>query len=120
MSLEKLIEQPAASACRRLDYESAEVIETRCGRFLRVRGTAPCINMSVSLIPLIYIRCPDWWEIEVTGCLPNGICLTAIKSFDMCISLTGIIGSKGIEVVGASKSEQFDLEGGCQSREALS
>ncbi|HEX9668718.1 MAG TPA: hypothetical protein VGC93_04460, partial [Thermoanaerobaculia bacterium] len=83
-----------------------------------VRGTKPCINMEVFLSPRIYTHCPDYWGIEVVGCLPTGICLTAIGKYDVTISLTGITGSAGIEVVGATRSQQFRVTGGCKETNA--
>ena len=80
---------------------------------LVVTGEAPCLNMTVQLQPLIYIRCPEYWGIEVVGTLPGAFCLTAVKPFKVTLKLTGTIGSKGIEVIGANKTEQFPLAGGC-------
>ena len=106
---------PAAESYRLLDFESAVV---RPGfvsgtYFLMVRGTKPCINMEVSLSARIYIQCPEYWGIEVVGHLPGGICLTAIGNYDIAIQLTGITGSRGIEVIGATRSEQIEVPGGC-------
>ena len=81
--------------------------------FLTVSGEAPCLNMTVSLVPRIYVKCPEYWAIEVVGTLPGGFCLTAMRPYLQFIPLTGIIGSKGIEVVGANGSKTFDLTGGC-------
>jgi len=67
----------------------------------------------VRLSPLIYIECPEHWGIEVLGFLPGNICLTAMKPYAVAIPLTGITGYKGIEVLGARRSEQIDVEGGC-------
>ena len=81
--------------------------------FLIVSGTAPCLNMQVSLSPLIYVTCPDYWGIEVIGSLPGGMCLTVIKPFVLTLPLAGITGSQGVEVIGANGSEQIRVAGGC-------
>ena len=107
---------PTAQSCRLLDFEEARVDPGIVPNtfFLTVRGTKPCLNMVVTLNPRIYVACPEYWEIEVVGCLPGGICLTALGQYEVTISLTGITGSVGIEVVGATRSEQFPVTGGCK------
>ncbi len=116
MSDFNLASNPAPKSCRLIDFENAEV---RPGVipdtwFLTVSGTKPCTNMQVQLIPLVYVRCPEYWGIEVVGCLPNGICLTATAPYSVDIPLAGITGSEGIEVFGANKQQKFDVKGGCK------
>jgi hypothetical protein len=111
----------AAESVKRIAYDSADVVGGfQTGTyFLVVSGTAPCVNMEVSLSPLIYIDCPEYWGIEVIGTLPGGFCLTAIKPFSVSIPLAGITRSKGIEVLGATKrKDQIDVPGGCRTGEA--
>ena len=88
---------PAPETCKLIDFEECQVVPGIVNNtfFLIVRGTKPCINMQVSLVPMIYVQCPEYWRIEVVGCLPNGICLPAIGTYEETISLTGITGSKG-------------------------
>lgn len=109
--------QPTTQSCRLIDFETAEVRPGIVNGtfFLVVTGTKPCFNMQVSLSPLIYVQCPEYWEIEVTACIPGGICLPATAPFTEAIPLAGITGSKGIELVGANKREQFKVSGGCQA-----
>lgn len=107
---------PQPESSRLISFESARihpgfVPETW---FLTVSGTKPCINMEVRLLPRIYLECPDYWGIEVVGSLPDGICLTALGPYTVTIPLAGITGSKGIEVIGADRSETIDVSGGCQ------
>lgn len=113
--------RPATEGYRLLDFESAEVRPGTVNDtfILTVRGTMPCINMEASLSPRIYIRCPEYWGIEVVGYLP-GICFTSIGNYDIAIPLTDITGSRGIEVIGASKSEQHDVPGGCSDSQDFS
>jgi len=115
MSLRDFAALAAAESVRRINFDSAEVVNVAGRNILIVRGEAPCLNMNVSLSPLIYIECPEYWGIEVIGSLPGCICLTAMKPFVLALPLDGIIGSKGIEVLGARRSEQIDVEGGCES-----
>ena len=112
-----LAEQPAAQSCRLINFDKAEVRPGFVSGtwILIVSGVAPCANMEVSLMPLIYVRCPEYWGIEVVGCLPQGFCLTALKPYTVSIQLTGITGSQGIEVIGANKTEKFEVKGGCDA-----
>ena len=65
--------------------------------------------MRVRLEPLVYVQQPEYWGIEVVGCLTGGICLTAVRPFTESIPLAGITGTKGIEVVGATCTKKFEV-----------
>ena len=95
---------PQAESCRRIDFDSVEI---RPGfvsgtNILIVTGTKPYKNMKVRLAPLVYIKRPEYWGIEVVGCL-HGIGLPATTSYTASIQLKSITGTKGIEVIGATK-----------------
>lgn len=99
-------ELPPAQSHRLIDFDTVEimVLESFPEQYvLVVRGVKPYLNMRVSLVPLVYIRQPDYWGIEVVGRLP-GIGLPAQAPYTVSISLNGIIGTEGIEVIGANKS----------------
>jgi hypothetical protein len=64
--------------------------------------------MHVELVPVVFIRQPEYWTIEVVGSL-RGIGLPALAPYTVSISLNGIVGTRGIEVTGATRSERFDL-----------
>jgi hypothetical protein len=76
--------------------------------FLIVYGTKPCLNLTVELVPLIYIRQPEFWGIEVRGTL-SGPCLTSTAPYHVFISLEGILGTKGIEVIGKSTKKKIKV-----------
>ena len=102
---------PKSSSCRLIDFEKAEV---RPGivsgtYILIVQGIKPYLNMQVNLIPLVYIRQPEFWGIEVTGCLPGGIGLPATEPYTVVLPLNGTIGTKGIEVIGANCSQKIPV-----------
>jgi hypothetical protein len=102
---------PQPEACRLIDFEEVEVITLESfppQYVLVVRGTKPYLNMEVSLRPRVYIRQPEYWGIEVVGCLP-GIGLPALAPYTVSIRLAGFVGTKGIEVIGATHSEEIDL-----------
>lgn len=108
--MEELKDFPPAQSCRVINYEKAEV---RPGVIpgswiLIVSGKKPYLNMKVELIPYIYVKQPEYWGIEVVGCL-NGIGLPAMTPYTVSIPLDSITGTKGIEVIGANKSKKIDV-----------
>jgi hypothetical protein len=65
--------------------------------------------MKVSLQPRVYIKRPEYWGIEVVGSL-HGVGIPALAPFTTSIPLDSITGSKGIEVIGATRSEKKDVQ----------
>jgi hypothetical protein len=103
---------PTARSYRLLDFEWAEIVtlESFPPQFLlRVGGTKPYANMSVDLSPLVYIRQPEYWGIEVVGRLRGGIPLPAEVPYEVSLPLSGITGTRGVEVIGASHSERLEV-----------
>ncbi len=102
---------PRVSSCRLLDFEEVEVLtlESHPPQYvLAVRGTKPYMNMEVDLVPLVYVRQPEYWGIEVVGCL-RGIGLPAEAPYTATLRLTGVTGTAGIEVIGASRTTRLDV-----------
>ena len=108
---EAFLNAPTSSSVRLINFDKAKVITGFVpGKYiLVVSGTAPCANMVVELSPLIYIQQPDYWGIEVIGSLPGGICLPAMKHYTESLPLDGIMGKKGIEVIGANKRQKINI-----------
>ena len=103
---------PKARSYRLLDFEWAEIVtlDSFPPQFLlRVGGTKPYANMSVDLSPLVYIRQPEYWGIEVVGRLRGGIPLPAEVPYEVSLPLSGITGTRGVEVIGASHSEKLEV-----------
>jgi hypothetical protein len=100
---------PAPESCRIVDFERAEVVTLESfppQYVLVVSGTKPA-SMKVELVPRIYIRQPEFWGIEVIGCLPGGIILPAFVPYTVSLSLAGITGTEGVEVIGANRAQQL-------------
>jgi hypothetical protein len=103
---------PKAGSYRLIDFEQAEVVTLESfppQYVLVVRGMKPYLNMRVNLVPLVYVRQPEYWGIEVVGCLRGGIGLPALAPYTASIPLAAITGTKGIEVIGATRSERIDV-----------
>jgi hypothetical protein len=106
-TLTTLRKAPPPQSFRLIDFEKAEVRPGFVPNtfFLIVTGSLPCANMQVELIPLVYIRRPEYWEIEVVARMAGPICLPQIRPFTETLPLDGILGTQGIEVVGATRRE---------------
>ena len=68
---------------------------------LIVKGKKPYLNMKVRLSPLTYVRQPEYWGIEVLGCV-SGISLPTIGTYEVFLPLDAVRGTCGIEVVWAN------------------
>ena len=55
-------------------------------------------------------RQPDFWAITVTGC-SSGTGLPVVTPYTATLDFTGPLGRCGIEAVGATTRQQFDLAG---------
>jgi hypothetical protein len=111
---------PPAVSCRLIDFEDAGIaIGFVSGLFLHVSGTKPYVNMEVRLIPLVYIAQPEYWGIEVVGCLP-GVALPADSPYTVSAQIGGAVGTRGIEVIGAGRSMKFEITGSMDASEAKS
>jgi hypothetical protein len=103
---------PKADSVRRIDFDSAEVLTLESfppQYVLVVIGTKPYLNMEMDLVPLVYIRQPEYWGIEVVGRLPGGVGLPALAPYTVSIRLSGIVGTEGIEIIGATRSEEIKV-----------
>ena len=98
-------------SCRLVDFEVADVQQLLTDPptyFAIVSGTKPCLNMRVDLVPRTYIDVPEYWGIEVVGCVPSGLCLKAIAPYTA--SLTNPpMGTKGIEIIGAQHRKKINV-----------
>ena len=119
--LEALVQLPAPQSCWVIDFEKAEVVvlESFPPQYvLVVSGSKPYVNMKVDLIPLVYIQPPEYWGIEVVGCLPE-IGLPATAPFAISLPLAGHTGKQGIEVIEVPGEEEPDVEPGPTNRRRL-
>lgn len=107
---EEFLNAPASASVRLINFTQAKVVPGFIPNtyFLVVSGTKPYVNMLVELNPLVYIRQPEYWGIEVIGSLP-GFGLPALAPYTVSIPLDGIIGTKGIEVIGATKRQRIPV-----------
>lgn len=108
--MKEFLEAPVSESSRLIAFEEAKVIQgiVPDRYILIVSGMKPYLNMDVILIPRIYIRQPEYWGIEVVGLL-HGIGLPALAPYHVSLPLDGLLGTQGIEVIGANRSERFGV-----------
>ena len=116
MKTAAFLKTPTPSSVRLINFTRAEV---RPGFLpntwiLIVSGTKPYANMTVRLSPLIYVKRPEFWGIEVIGSLP-GIGIPVTAPYTVSLPLDHTLGTKGIEVIGASKRQRILVPPGSKS-----
>ncbi|ABD06647.1 hypothetical protein RPB_1939 [Rhodopseudomonas palustris HaA2] len=101
---------PQASSCRLIDFDEVVVVPGFVPKtfILIVSGTKPWVTMTVELRPLVYIRQPEYWGIEVVGC-QSGIGLPQTAPYSVTLDITSVLGTKGIEVIGATGKKKVDV-----------
>jgi hypothetical protein len=68
--------------------------------------------MSVDFSPLVHTTRPEYWGIEVVGRLRGGILLPSEVPYETSLPLSGITGTRGVEVIGATHSEKLEIRNG--------
>lgn len=105
-------------SCTAVVFERATVTETSVGAagdpaaptyHLEVQGQTAYFNQRVQLVPVTYIRQPEYWIIEVQGCMSGDIGLPATRPYTATLDFQGSMGTRGIAVVGADRTRRFDL-----------
>ncbi|TFV40769.1 hypothetical protein E4K66_07965 [Bradyrhizobium frederickii] len=108
--LKELEALPRSSTCRLISFDNAEVVPGIVSNtfILVVSGVKPWLTMKVELVPLIYIRQPEYWGIEVIGC-QSGIGLPAQAPYHVSLDISHLRGTVGIEVIGATLKKQIKV-----------
>jgi hypothetical protein len=110
-----------------IDFETAELRKPafQDGLYLLVRGQLPVGNFEARLAPRVYHDRPDYWGIEVAvvaapetnGGHTDGETLGGTGSgsgahmFENSVPLSGIIGNRGIMVIGANQVKRIEIVG---------
>jgi hypothetical protein len=110
-----------------IDFETAELrrMPFQDSLYLWVRGRLPAQGFDARLAPRIYNQGrPDYWGIEVAAFASIVAANDAedAKSdagtesgeslmFERSVPLTGITGTRGVTVIGASQQQRIDIDG---------
>jgi hypothetical protein len=101
--------EPALSLtgyCEPIDFNGVD-IKWYGGRGiyqLTVSGIKPYTNMEVSLSRQPYSSKPPYWRSVVVGCVKNFLVMPVPTPYYITVPLTEFVGTKGVEIVGASRS----------------
>jgi len=97
--------------CYPIDFDGVD-IEWYSGRGvyqLTVTGVKQYMNMDVSLSHEAYSGRPAYWRTLVIGCVKNGLVLPLAAPYYLTMNLDQFVGSKGVEIVGASRRVRRDV-----------
>lgn len=107
---------------QRIDFELAELrrMPFQDSLYLWVRGRLPAQGFDARLAPKIYqMGRPDYWDIEVAAFAriiaanDAGLCDNDAGDeliFERSVPLTGIIGTRGVTVIGANREQRIDID----------
>jgi hypothetical protein len=96
--------------CYPIDFTGVD-IEWYAGRNvyqLTVTSVKPYMNMDV-LSHEAYSGRPAYWRTLVVGCVKNGLVLRLAAPYYLTMNLDQFVGSKGVEIVGASRKIHRDV-----------
>lgn len=98
-----------------IDFEKAELrrLPFQDSLYLWVRGRLPDKGYDVRLAPRLYNDgCPEYWAIDVAVFARPAVAKDEVVDdlvFERSVALTGIVGTKGVTVVGAHHSHQIEI-----------
>ena len=106
-----MVSRNELKTCGLVDFDKWSVREGLIPKtwFLTVSGRVASTSLRVQLMPVIYTRQPEHWEIQVVACTPP-IALPIEADFNLTISVTSFMGTKGIEIVGATRKVPWDKD----------
>lgn len=111
----------ALPSARIINFEKAELrrLPFQDSLYLWVQGRLPAKGFDARLSPRIYQARPDYWGIEVAACkckqpdndTGEGVdeCGEALI-FERSMPLTGIIGTRGVAIIGADQEQRIDID----------
>ncbi len=101
----------APEACRPIDFLTTEVTGAGDARRLVVTVAPPVPPAAAHLQPYVYVMQPEYWAIGVVACSGEAGGAVAGSFVTIELLLAGSMGTRGIEVLGASAGlkAHFDL-----------
>jgi hypothetical protein len=95
--------------CQLMDFDAHQIVGGVAGGtwLLIVEGEKPNQLVHVELRPMTYVVRPEYWEIEVLGCLaPETSDLR--QRFQAKLDITAHLGTRGIVLIGGTVAEKID------------
>ncbi len=105
---------PPAKSTGLIDFETATVISPMIyppQPRLVVSGSKPYPSMTVQLVPMTYLRQPEYWGIEVIGSSAGlaPVQLPVSVPYTVELDIRHCTGTVGLEVIGATHTELIPL-----------
>jgi hypothetical protein len=95
--------------CRPVEFASAKV-SSATGRYvLTVSGTLRSISDRARLVPVTYVRQPEYWSVTVQECGGPGAGMGALGPYTVSLDVTNTLGTRGVQVIGANHAQNIDL-----------
>ena len=108
------LDRPALPSCRLIDFDTVNVLYDSILGYpaVFVHGEKPYQAMTVELRSLFYVRPPEYWGYEVVGCLPDDAAVPDVTGpYVLVLPLpTAALGTKGIEIIGANRTQAIDID----------
>jgi hypothetical protein len=102
-----------------IDFDRAELrrVPFQDSLYLWVSARSPGTSLELRLAPRIYHDRPDYWGIEVVAISAlqadnDTGAEVSLNSVERSVPLTGIIGTKGISVIGAKQTKFIKIDDG--------
>lgn len=115
MSAEKLIqdavdELPISSSVRLVPVTEVKLRDGFANDtyFLMAWGEKPYKAMEVEIVPMIYVRRPEWWQVDIVGSLKGDRETSAVTGEYFVSREIWFWGTKGIEVRGKDFIHRID------------
>lgn len=100
---------------RIIQFDTAEIrtVPFQDSLYLWVQGPHPGPGLDVRLAPRYYSDRPEYWAVEVAAIRSMAHSGEAVATsstiFECAIPLVGVIGSRGITVIGANRLQRIDI-----------
>lgn len=100
-----------------IDFERAELrrLPFQDSLYLWVKGRLPALGYDARLAPRVYNDGrPEYWAIDVAAFARPSAAndsgdATDMLMFERSVSLAGVVGTKGVTVIGANCSQQIEI-----------
>jgi hypothetical protein len=109
---------PPGHEAKLIDFDRAVLVSTMIypppPPTLVVSGEKPHPAVDVVLVPLVYVSEPPYWGIQVVGTAGreeglHPMPLTESTQYTVELDLSGVTGTSGVEVIGATRTEQLEV-----------
>lgn len=111
-----VVTEPGAvptALCPLVDFDTAQFVwdPVTGHRVLEVQGVAGYAGMQIELAPLAYVRQPEFWAIQVTGCAP-GTGLSVMTPYTATLDIDEYApGRQGADILGRNQDIRLSYTG---------